>query len=54
MRSSMAKDLAAKRELELDAIAGPIDRGGERYSIDVSTTKKLMDAIQAKEAVKPA
>ena len=54
MRSSMAKDLAAKRELELDAIAGPIVRGGERYSIDVSTTKKLMDAIQAKEAVKPA
>jgi 2-dehydropantoate 2-reductase len=53
MRSSMAKDLAAKRELELDAIAGPIVRGGERYGIDVSTTKWLMDAIRAKEASGP-
>jgi len=45
MRSSMQKDLAAKRQLELDAIAGPIVRGGERYGIDVSTTAKLIAAI---------
>jgi len=48
MRSSMQKDIAAKRELELDAIGGPIVRGGERYGIDVSTTMGLMDAIRAK------
>jgi 2-dehydropantoate 2-reductase len=48
MRSSMQKDLTAGRELELDAIGGPIVRGGERYSIDVSTTAKLMEAIRAK------
>jgi 2-dehydropantoate 2-reductase len=48
MRSSMQKDLAAGRRLELDAIGGPIVRGGERYGIDVSTAVKLMAAIQAK------
>jgi 2-dehydropantoate 2-reductase len=50
MRSSMQKDLAAGRQLELDAIGGPIVRGGERYSIDVSTTVSLMTAIRAKGA----
>ena len=48
MRSSMQKDLAAGRQLELDAIAGPIVRGGERYGIDVSTTADLMAAIRSK------
>ncbi len=48
MRSSMQKDLAAGRRLELDAIGGPIVRGGERYRIDVATTVKLMAAIEAK------
>ena len=50
MRSSMQKDLAAGRQLELDAIAGPIVRGGERYSIDVSTTVGLVAVIRAKIA----
>lgn len=49
MRSSMAKDVASKRELELDAIAGPIVRGGEQHGIDVTTTKGLMEAIWKKE-----
>jgi 2-dehydropantoate 2-reductase len=49
MRSSMQKDVAAKRPLELDGIAGPIIRGGERYGIDVSTTAGLMEAIRVKE-----
>jgi ketopantoate reductase len=44
----MQKDVAAGRKLELDAIGGPIVRGGERYSIDVSTTVKLMAAIRSK------
>jgi 2-dehydropantoate 2-reductase len=48
MRSSMQKDLAAGRQLELDAIAGPIVRGGERYGIDVATTVGLVAAIRAK------
>jgi 2-dehydropantoate 2-reductase len=50
MRSSMQKDLAAGRQLELDDIGGPIVRGGERYGIDVSTTLALMTAIRAKAA----
>jgi 2-dehydropantoate 2-reductase len=50
MRSSMQKDVAAGRQLELDAIGGPIVRGGERHGIDVSTTASLMAAIRAKTA----
>jgi 2-dehydropantoate 2-reductase len=50
MRSSMQKDVAAGRQLELDAIGGPIVRGGERSGIDVSTTSSLMTAIRAKAA----
>src|SRR5438105_5880898 len=48
IRSSMQKDLAARRQLELDAIGGPIVRGGERYGIDVSTTAALIAVIRAK------
>ena len=49
-RSSMQKDLAAGRQLELDAIAGPIVRGGKRFGIDVSTTAALVTVIEAKIA----
>jgi 2-dehydropantoate 2-reductase len=48
MRSSMQKDVAAVRPLELDAIGGPIVRGGERYAIDVSMTMSLMASITRK------
>jgi 2-dehydropantoate 2-reductase len=48
IRSSMQKDLASRRQLELDAIGGPIVRGGERYGIDVSTTATLIALIHAK------
>jgi 2-dehydropantoate 2-reductase len=48
MRSSMQKDVAAGRQLELDAIGGPIVRGGDRYGIDVSTTIGLINAIRAR------
>src|SRR5215210_33932 len=44
-RSSMQKDVAAGREPELDAIAGPILRGGNEHGIDVSTTRALVDRI---------
>jgi len=50
MRSSMQKDLAAKRQLELDAIAGPIVRGGEGYGIDVATTAGLVAAVRSATA----
>ena len=49
-RSSMQKDLAAGRQLELDAIGGPIVQGGERYGIDISTAAALIAAIRAKTA----
>ncbi|MFI5117470.1 MAG: ketopantoate reductase family protein [Terriglobales bacterium] len=45
IRSSMAKDLAAGRQLELGAIGGPIVRGGKRYGIAVPTTNALIAAI---------
>jgi 2-dehydropantoate 2-reductase len=48
MQSSMQKDVAAGRQLELDAIGGPIVRGGERHGIGVTTTTELMAAIRAK------
>jgi 2-dehydropantoate 2-reductase len=48
MRSSMQKDVVAGRQLELDAIGGPIVRGGERYKIDVTTTAQLMAEIRSK------
>jgi 2-dehydropantoate 2-reductase len=49
MRSSMQKDVAAKRPLELDAIGGPIVRNGQRYGIDVPTIAGLIETIRAKE-----
>jgi 2-dehydropantoate 2-reductase len=48
MRSSMQKDVVAGRQLELDAIGGPIVRRGKKYGIDVSTTASLMAEIEAK------
>ncbi len=48
VRSSMAKDLVAGRQLELDGIAGPIVRGGEKHGIPVPVTKELVAMIEAK------
>jgi 2-dehydropantoate 2-reductase len=47
MRSSMQKDVAAGREPELDAIAGPILRAGERHGIDVAATRELAALVTA-------
>jgi 2-dehydropantoate 2-reductase len=44
-RSSMQKDVVAGRAPELDAIAGPILKGGDEHGIDVSATKALVDGI---------
>jgi 2-dehydropantoate 2-reductase len=46
MRSSMQKDVAAGRPPELDAIAGPILRGGARYGIPVSGTSELARMVE--------
>jgi 2-dehydropantoate 2-reductase len=46
MRSSMQKDVEQHKPPELDAIAGPILRGGERHGIDVPITKKLVGAVE--------
>jgi 2-dehydropantoate 2-reductase len=50
MRSSMQKDVVAGRQLELDAIGGPIVRSGQQHGINVSTTVMLIAEIQAKIA----
>ena len=44
MRSSMQKDQESGRPLELDAIAGPILRGGARFAIPVPVTERLARA----------
>jgi 2-dehydropantoate 2-reductase len=46
-RSSMQKDVAAGRPPEVDAIAGPILRGGREHGIDVPATRSLVDRIAA-------
>ena len=46
MRSSMQKDVERGNAPELDAIAGPILRGGVRHGIDVPVTKKLVAAVE--------
>jgi len=48
MRSSMAKDLAAGRRLELDGIAGPIVRGGTHFGIPVPAAASLIAAIESR------
>jgi 2-dehydropantoate 2-reductase len=50
MRSSMQKDVGQGNPPELDAIAGPILRGGERHQINVSATKQLADEVKARSA----
>ncbi len=50
MRSSMQKDVAAKRPLELDSIGGPIVRLGKRYGMDVPITRALIATINSMTA----
>ncbi len=45
LRSSMAKDVAAGKPPELDAIAGPILRGGRAHGIPVPVTTELATRI---------
>jgi 2-dehydropantoate 2-reductase len=46
MRTSMQKDFDAGRPLELDAIAGPIVRGGRRHGIATPATEELIRLVE--------
>ncbi len=50
MRSSMQKDVAAGNPPELDAIAGPILRGAEKYGLQVPVTRELVEMIRGKSS----
>jgi 2-dehydropantoate 2-reductase len=48
MRSSMQKDVEQGNRPELDAIAGPIVRNGDRLGVEISATKRLLSAVAAR------
>lgn len=50
MQSSMQKDVAAGRQPELDAIAGPILRGAQRHGIPVPNTDGLVRLVASLSA----
>src|SRR5580704_986037 len=51
MRSSMQKDVEQHKTPELDAIAGPVLRGGRQHGIEVPVTKKLVGAVERRSGV---
>jgi len=53
MRSSMQKDVERGNAPELDAIAGPILRGGIRHGIETRATEKLAAAVEQRSAARP-
>jgi 2-dehydropantoate 2-reductase len=46
MESSMQRDQAAGRPLELDAIGGAVVRRAERYGVDVPMTARLVNELR--------
>jgi 2-dehydropantoate 2-reductase len=46
MESSMQRDQAAGRPLELEAIGGAVVRRAERYSVDVPVTARLVNELR--------
>jgi 2-dehydropantoate 2-reductase len=50
MRSSMQKDLESGNLPELDAIAGPVLRGGIRGGVPTPVTRNLVAAIEQRTA----
>jgi 2-dehydropantoate 2-reductase len=48
MRSSMQKDVDQGNPPELDAIAGPIIRAGDRHHIKTEATGRLVDAVASR------
>ena len=50
LRTSMQKDFDAGRALELDAIAGPILRGGQRHGLPTPVTDELVGFVESRRA----
>jgi 2-dehydropantoate 2-reductase len=48
MRSSMQKDAAAGRPIELDAIGGAVLRGAERAGVEAPVTARLVTELRAR------
>ena len=48
MRSSMQKDAAAGRPIELDAIGGAVLRGAERAGVEAPVTARLVAELRAR------
>jgi 2-dehydropantoate 2-reductase len=48
MKSSMQKDIEQGKPPELDAIGGPILRGGARHGIPVPITRSLVEVVEKK------
>jgi len=53
MRSSMQKDVEQGNAPELEAIAGPIIRAGDRLGIEVTATKRLLSAVRTRVLAAP-
>lgn len=53
MRSSMQKDVASGRVPELDAIAGPILRGGQQHRLPVPNTSALAEMVNHRAKATP-
>jgi 2-dehydropantoate 2-reductase len=51
MRSSMQKDVEQHKIPELDAIAGPILRGGRRHGIPVPATERLVAEVERRAGI---
>jgi 2-dehydropantoate 2-reductase len=52
MQTSMQKDFDAGRPLELDAIAGPIMRGGRRNGIATPATEALVGLVEVRSTAR--
>jgi 2-dehydropantoate 2-reductase len=51
MRSSMQKDVERGNPPELDAIGGPVLRGGEKHGISVPATRELVAVLEQRTQV---
>jgi 2-dehydropantoate 2-reductase len=51
-RSSMQKDVESGKTPELDAIGGPVLRGGARHGLPVPATRSLVSAIERKAGLR--
>lgn len=53
MRSSMQHDVELGRAPEIDAIAGPVLRGGRRHGIATPATQMLADLVRTRSGLDP-